>query len=97
MNAARPSTHLTSRVLSAGSLAAAAVLALGLVLGAMGQSAVGKLVGEIGVVVLLATPVAGLLATWSELRASRPTHALLAVAVLGVLMLATVIALLARP
>lgn len=57
----------------------------------------GSLVGNIGVVVLLATPVGGLVATWLELKRLRPLHARLAVAVLGVLTLATLIALLARP
>jgi hypothetical protein len=68
-----------------------------LVLALAGALEIGSLIGNIGVIVLLGTPVAGLIATWSELRVPRPTHAWLAVAVLGVLMLATVIALLARP
>jgi hypothetical protein len=83
--------------LSLGSLTAAAVLALSFALAVAGQAELAKLAGNAGVVVLLGTPVAGLVATWLELRSMRPTHALLAVAVLGVLTLATMVALLARP
>jgi hypothetical protein len=96
MSDQRPTSHLTSRVLTVGSLGAAGLVGLGLVLGLAGAREIGGLVGNIGVIVLLMTPVAGLVATWSELRALRPTHAWLAVAVLGVLVLATLIALLAR-
>lgn len=96
MSAQRPPVHLTARALTFGSLAAAALLALGLALAFVGQADTGKLVGNIGVVALLLTPVAGLIATWTELRAMRPTHAWLAVAVLSVLILATVVALLPR-
>lgn len=96
MNAPRPPVRLTARALTAGSLGAAALLGLSLVVGFVGAREVGSLVGNIGVVVLLLTPVAGLIATWSELRALRPTHAWLAVAVLLVLLLATVVALAAR-
>lgn len=96
MNAERPPVRLTSRVLTLGSLAAAAILGVGLVAKLAGVTGFESL-GNVGVVVLLLTPVAGLIATWSELRRLRPTHARLAIAVLGVLTLATVIALLARP
>ena len=50
----------------------------------------------LGVVVLLLTPVVGLISTWWELRLLRPTHAWIAVAVLVVLTLATLVALAAR-
>jgi Kef-type K+ transport system membrane component KefB len=96
MNDVRPPVRLTARALTIGSLAAAAILGLGLVLDMAGQSAIGKLVGNIGVIVLLATPAAGLIATWSELRRIRPTHAWLAVAVLVVLVLATIVSTAAR-
>ena len=96
MNAARPPVRLTTRVLTGGSLTAAALLGLGLVLHFAGVTETAALVGNIGVVALLLTPVAGLVATWRELRALRPAHAWVAVAVLCVLLLATVIALLAR-
>jgi hypothetical protein len=92
----RPPVRLTTRALTFGSLAAAALLAVGLAFDVAGQSAMASLIGNIGVVVVLATPVAGLVATWWELRHSRPTHAWLAVAVLAVLLLATVVALAAR-
>jgi uncharacterized membrane protein len=96
MTSQRPPVSLTARVLTFGSLAAAAMLSLSLVVGFAGAREIGSFVGNIGVVVLLATPVAGLIATWSELRALRPTHAWLAVAVLAVLTLATIVALAAR-
>jgi hypothetical protein len=83
--------------LTYGSIGAATLLGVGLLLDVAGQESVAEMVGNIGVVVLLATPVTGLVSTWSELRASRPVHARLAVAVLLVLGLATLIALLARP
>ena len=96
MNARRPPVRLTTRALTFGSLAAATLLALGLGLGVAGQSAIASLVGNVGVVVVLATPVAGLVATWWELRVMRPTRAWMAAAVLGVLVLATLVALTAR-
>jgi len=97
MNDLRPPTRLTSRALTAGSLTAAVILGLGFAVAFAGARELGALVGNIGVIVLLATPVAGLFATWWELRLSRPIHARLAAAVLGVLVLATFVALLARP
>ncbi len=96
MSVTRPPIRLTSRVLSWGSLLAAAILGVGLLSKLAGIGGF-EVLGTVGVVVLLATPAAGLVATWFELRPMRPTHAWLAVAVLGVLGLATVIALLARP
>jgi hypothetical protein len=97
MTTERPPVRLTTLALTLGSLGAAALLGLGLVLDVTGAADAGKLVGNIGVVVLLFTPAAGLIATWLELRALRPTHAWLAAAVLLVLGLATLLALLARP
>ena len=96
MNAVRPPVRLTSRVLTLGSLAAAAILGLGLVVGLAGMKELGGFVGNIGVVVLLLTPVSGLIATWLELRAVRPRYAWIASAVLGVLAVATVVALVTR-
>ena len=97
MTTDRPPVHLTTRALTLGSLSAAGLLAAGLLLDVVGQSDAGTLVGNIGVLVLLLTPVASLVATWFELRVPRPAHAWIAVAVLLVLVLATAIALLARP
>jgi hypothetical protein len=97
MTTDRPSVRLTTRVLTIGSLSAAAILGLSLALDVAGQSGIATSLGNLGVVVLLGTPVAGLMATWWELRVLRPLHARLAVAVLLVLGLATLIALLARP
>jgi hypothetical protein len=96
MTAQRPPARFTTRALTFGSLGAAVLLGLGLVLDFLGQADFAELTGNVGVVILLLTPVAGLVATWSELRQLRPTHAWLAVAVLGVLILATIIALLPR-
>ncbi|MEO8625687.1 MAG: hypothetical protein ABI452_03215 [Candidatus Limnocylindrales bacterium] len=96
MNVHRSPVRLTTRALTVGSLGAAVILGLSLALDVAGQADIATLMGNAGIVVLLLTPVAGLVTTWWELRATRPTHALLAVAVLGVLFLATVIALLPR-
>jgi hypothetical protein len=96
MNEIRPSTRLTTRALTYGSLSAATLLAFGLVLGFAGAVDAGSLGGNVGVVVLLITPVVGLIATWSEVRIARPAHGWLAVAVLLVLFLATLIALATR-
>jgi hypothetical protein len=96
MTVERPPVHLTSRVLTIGSLTAATILGLSLALDVAGQSGIANSVGNVGIVVLLGTPVAGLVATWSELRKVRPLSAWLAVAVLVVLGLATIIALAAR-
>lgn len=92
----RAPVRLTSRTLTLGTVAAAALLAAGLALDVAGQAALAGLVGNIGVVVLLGTPVAGLVTTWLELKGPRPRSAWLAVAVLGVLLLATLIALSTR-
>ena len=96
MTSPRPPVSLTTRALTFGSLSAAALLGQGLVLVFAGALEVGKFIGNIGVIALLLTPVAGLIATWAELRHLRPTHARLAIAVLLVLGLATVVALAAR-
>ena len=96
MNTERPSVRLTTLALTGGSLGAAVLLGAGLVLGVAGAVDAGKLVGNIGVVLLLATPAAGLVASWWELRPTRPVHARLAIAVLTVLVLATIVALAAR-
>ena len=92
----RPPVGLTTRALTLGSLCAAAILGVSLALDVAGQAAEASLVGNLGVVVLLATPVAGLVATWFELRRLRPLHGWLAVAVLIVLVVATIVALAAR-
>ena len=92
----RPPVRLTTRALTGGSSSAAALLGGGFVLGLVGAVEIGKFVGNLGVIALLVTPVAGLLATWSELRPMRPAHARLALAVLLVLGLATLVALDAR-
>ncbi|HUP83118.1 MAG TPA: hypothetical protein VM284_02895 [Candidatus Limnocylindria bacterium] len=97
MTPTRPPVHLTTRVLTFGSLTAAVILGVGLVFDFAYSENLGPFLGDIGVVVLLLTPVAGLIATWWELRGPRPVHGWLAVAVLVVLVLATLIALLARP
>ena len=97
MTTQRAPVRLTTRVLTLGSLGAGGVLAVGLLLDVAGQEVAAGLVGNIGVLVLLATPPTGLIASWWELKPSRRVHAWLALAVLLVLLLATVIALLTRP
>ena len=92
MTGQRPPVHLTARVLSYGSLTAAGLLGLSLALDVAGITDVAAPVGFVGVIALLLTPATGLAATWWELRAIRPLHAWLAVAVLGVLGIATLVA-----
>lgn len=96
MTPARAPVRLTSRTLTVGTVAAAVLMGVGLALDVAGQEAAAGLLGNVGVVLLLATPVAGLVATWWELRGPRPRAAWLAIAVLCVLALATVVALLTR-
>jgi uncharacterized membrane protein len=87
----RPPHRLTSLVLTTGTLAADAGLALGLLLSLTGRaSAVDWAL--LGTLVLLATPALGLVVTAVEMRRAQPLSALLAIAVLVVLAGAVVIA-----
>ncbi|MEP7158842.1 MAG: hypothetical protein ABI797_05405 [Chloroflexota bacterium] len=96
MTTKRASVKLTTRTLTVGTLAAAALLGIGLGLDALGVTDSAAFVGNIGVCALLLTPAAGLLATWWELKRVRPGAAWMSVVVLGVLVLATVIAVATR-
>jgi hypothetical protein len=96
MTPARAPVTLTTRALTLGTLVSAALLGVGLALDVAGLADAGGQVGNIGVVLLLATPVAGLLTSWWELRGVRPRAAWLAVAVLCVLALAILVAVFTR-
>lgn len=74
----------------------AALFATGLVLATARLDAASQLAANAGVLALLATPVAGLVVTALELRALQPRSAMLALVLLGILGLATVLALLSR-
>jgi hypothetical protein len=96
--AGRPSAWITARVLTLGTLAATGLLLLGFGLrlaGVTDESAAHRLT-NVGVLLLLATPAAGLLATYIELRAQRPKVAWLALAVLAVMGLSSALALASR-
>jgi hypothetical protein len=92
----RPSVRLTVRVLSAGSLAAAICFAIGLALDVLAFHDMAHPLSAAGVIVLLGTPVAGLLTTYGELRGSQPRAAWLALAIVAILGAATVAAVLTR-
>lgn len=89
---ARPPYRLTNIVLSAGTLSAAACLALGLLLSLTGGASAREW-ALAGTLLLLGTPALGLLATAAEMRATQPRSAVLALAVLGVLGAAVLVAL----
>lgn len=91
----RSPVRLTSRTLLWGTLAASALLAAGLVLDVAGAAETAATIAAAGVIALLATPALGLITTYWELRSRRPGSAMLALVVLGVLAVATVIALFA--
>ena len=83
---------LTIRALRTGSAFAITLLLAGLVLTAVGSD-VGVRAAVLGVLAMIATPVLGLVATTIESWDRDRTAALLAVAVLGVLVLASGVAL----
>jgi hypothetical protein len=93
--AGRPTADLTGRVLSAGALIAAIVLLVSLLLGFWSTGPAVAL-ATAGVLILLATPPLGLLATALELRRSRPTHAWLALAVIGVMAVSLALSMVLR-
>lgn len=86
----------TARVLLGGTLASAICFAIGFGLSFVGLVSVGGLTSTAGIVVLLFTPVAGLVATAAELRTAQPQAVTVAIGVLGVLVLAVVVALVAH-
>jgi uncharacterized membrane protein len=85
-------TTLTIRALRAGSAFAITLLLAGLVLSALGSD-VGVRAALLGVLAMIATPVLGLVATTIESWDRDRTAALLAVAVIGVLLVASGVAL----
>ena len=92
MTASQAVTTLTIRALRAGSAFAITLLLAGLVLPAVGSD-VGGRAALLGVLAMIATPVLGLVATTIESWERDRTAALLAVAVLGVLVVASGVAL----
>ena len=92
----RPPQAATVLVLTAATVLSAALLAVAFVARLAGLVAMADLLSSAGVVCLLATPPAGLAATFIELRPVQPRAALLAVVVLGVLAASTALALLTR-
>jgi hypothetical protein len=92
MTASPAVTTLTIRALRAGSAFAITLLLAGLVLTAVGSD-VGVRAALLGVLAMIATPVLGLVATTIESWDRDRTAALLAIAVLGVLAVASGVAL----
>ena len=92
----RPPVHATARVLTVGTALAAGLLTLGFALALAGLSDVANPVSTLGVLVLLATPAAGLLLTIVELRMSQPRVAVLALLALAILGIAAAVAILGR-
>jgi hypothetical protein len=86
----------TSRVLLVGTLVSALGFLVGLGLTFIGSSALAAFASNVGILVLLATPVLGLVVSAIELRRSQPQAAVSAIAVLGVLGVAVLVALVAH-
>jgi hypothetical protein len=96
VNGVRPSSAWTTRVLSTGTLLAAGCLAVGFGLNLLAFPELATPFSLAGVVVLLATPPAGLVATYVELRVLQPRTARAALLVLAILAFACVAALVNR-
>ena len=92
----RPPVHATAGVLTVGTALAAGLLTLGFALALAGLSDLANSVSTLGVLVLLATPAAGLLLTIVELRMSQPRVAVLALLALAILGIAAAVAILGR-
>ncbi len=92
----RPPVAWTARVLTIGTALSAALLGAAFVLSVLELDSQATLLATIAVTVLLATPAAGLLSTFVEVRRVQPSAAALALAVLTLLLVATVVALLTR-
>jgi hypothetical protein len=88
----RPPVEWTARALAYGTIVSAVLLAAGFAVNLAGGEDAGRGLSVLGVLVLLVTPAAGLVATILELRRPQPRAALLAVAVLVVLALALTLA-----
>ena len=92
----RPPVRATAFTLTASTVVSVLLFLGGLVATAAGIAEPARLLATAGVVVLLATPVLGLIVTAVELRPLQPRSAVLALVVLVVLAIATVVALLTR-
>jgi len=86
----------TSRVLLVGTMLSAVAFVVGLGLTFLGVAGGASIASGLGIVVLLVTPAVALVVSAVELRASQPQAAKLAVAVLGVLVVAVGVALFAH-
>ncbi len=95
MSRRRPGTNWTANALRAGSFSAAALLGSGFAINLVGEIEIGRIVAMAGVLVLLATPVAGLITTFFEFRGVHPRAAWLALVVLAILAIAAAVAILA--
>jgi len=91
--AERPPVRLTALSLTAGTGLSAALLAIGFLLTVAALHQAAGWVSTAGVVILLATPALGLLATFVELRPVQRRAAALALVVLAILGMATLLAL----
>ncbi len=87
-----PSAEITARLLSLGSVAAAALFLGAFVLSVAGVADGSAVVAGVALVALLATPAAGLLATALELRHFQPRVAVLALLVLLIVAAAAALA-----
>ena len=92
MTGSKTVTTLTIRTLRAGSAFAVTLLLAGLVLYALGSD-IGARAALLGVLAMIATPALGLVATTIESWDRDRTAALLGVVVLGVLVVASGVAL----
>ena len=88
----RPTSRMTVALLALGSIVSASLFVVGFTLRVLGQSAPADIASLAGVVVLLATPPVGLLATAAELRRIQPAAAALALVVVAILAMATFVA-----
>jgi hypothetical protein len=86
----------TSRVLLVGTVLSALWFLVGLGLTFIGSSALAAFASNVGILFLLATPAMGLVVSAIELRRSQPRATTLAAAVLGVLIVAVAVALVAH-
>ena len=93
---ARPPVRSTARVLTAGTLVSAALFVAALALAAARFQEPATFAANGGVVALLLTPAAGLVATALELRGLQPRAARLAALALAILALAALVALVSR-
>lgn len=92
----RPPVSATARGLTIGTALAAGLLTLSFVLSLARLDDAASLASTVGILVLLATPAAGLVATFVELRPFQPRAALLAMGVLAILAFAAGVALVSR-